>query len=352
MRVRRRQLPRGPHQRRHQPTCNSARRSSNSPSPARRPTSRTSSISTCAALTPDATEVPGAGGECNAGETEPLREVRRPNCGRSTRHPGRDARRPEPGDLDRRLPRLLDRRHQPLPARRRGQQTGRRIERRRRDVRDRQRRRLDRLLLEGGPPLPLPGRGGAVEDLTPSGGLKGVLGTSADGAYVYYVTAAGLFLEHAGTVTPIASEVAEDSYPPTTGTARVSADGTPPRLRLLGNRPRALRQQERDSGEPEPEVYLFTAPGAPGAGIVCASCNPSGERPIGAAALPGASANGTGAIRLAQLQAARPLGHRRPPLLRNRRRARRPGHERRPRRLRVGGAGAPATARGRPAASA
>jgi hypothetical protein len=136
--------------------------------------------------------------------------------------------------------------------------------------------------------------GGAVEDLTPSGGLKGVLGTSADGAYVYYVTVAGLFLEHGGTVTPIASEVAEDSYPPTTGTARVSDDGT--HLAFVSSATDLAPYDNRNatSGEPEPEVYLFTAPGAPGAGIVCASCNPTGERPIGAAALRGASANGTG----------------------------------------------------------
>ena len=38
-------------------------------------------LSTCAALTPDATEVPGTEGECDASQTEPLREVRLRRCG-------------------------------------------------------------------------------------------------------------------------------------------------------------------------------------------------------------------------------------------------------------------------------
>ena len=40
-------------------------------------------------------------------------------------------------------------------------------------------------------------------------------------------------------------------------------------------------------------MYLFTAPGAINSGSVCVSCNPFGERPIGAASLPGAAPNGT-----------------------------------------------------------
>ena len=76
-------------------------------------------LSSCAALTATATEVAGTEGECDPDQTEPLSEVRllTPGAdqsapGRRHRHPRRDPRRPEPGDLHRRLPRLLDRRHQ------------------------------------------------------------------------------------------------------------------------------------------------------------------------------------------------------------------------------------------------
>jgi hypothetical protein len=132
--------------------------------------------------------------------------------------------------------------------------------------------------------------------LTPKAGLQGVLGASADGAWVYYLTSAGLYLDHNGTVTQVAPQASAASAPPTTGTARVSADGR----RLLfvssaaGLSPYDNRNADPNDPKPEPEVYLFTAPGTAGAGIICASCNPSGERPTGPASLPGASPNGSG----------------------------------------------------------
>ncbi len=72
----------------------------------------------------------------------------------------------------------------------------------------------------------------AALDITPGGGVVGVLGASADGSYVYYQDAAGLQLWHAGVTTTVAAgdhAAAESDYPPATGTARVSADG----LRLV-----------------------------------------------------------------------------------------------------------------------
>jgi hypothetical protein len=135
-------------------------------------------------------------------------------------------------------------------------------------------------------------------DLTPTGGVLGVLGTSEDGTYVYYATKhtfynpGGVFLWHSGVVTPVAASVATDSYPPTTGTARVSSDGR--HLLFVSS---ALELTDADTrnigtGKPDPEVYLFTAPGSINSGNVCVSCNPFGERPSGAASLPGASPNG------------------------------------------------------------
>jgi hypothetical protein len=133
---------------------------------------------------------------------------------------------------------------------------------------------------------------GTATDVTPAGGVAGVLGTSADGEYVYYLTAAGLFLRH-GEAAPV--EVADgadaSNYPPATGTARVSPDGT--RLAFL-SRASLTGYDNRDAstGTPLSEVFLYDA--AAGT-LVCASCKPTGERPIGASSLPGALANGAAA---------------------------------------------------------
>jgi hypothetical protein len=136
---------------------------------------------------------------------------------------------------------------------------------------------------------------GTSTDLTPAGEVLGVLGASEDGTYVYYRTPAGLFLNRSGSVTAIVPQVDPASTPPATGNARLSADGH----RLLFVSEAELTTSTYDNrnlktGAAEPEVYLFSAPGTAGAGTVCVSCNPSGERPIGAADLPGASANGGG----------------------------------------------------------
>ena len=135
--------------------------------------------------------------------------------------------------------------------------------------------------------------GGTTIDLTPAGGVVGVLGASEDGTYVYYVTASGATLWHSGVVTPVASQVEAGSYPPTTGTARVSADGR--HMLFVSSAFELVPYDSRNlsTGIPEPEVYLFTAPGSPNPGLTCASCNPDGERPVGAASLPGASPNGS-----------------------------------------------------------
>jgi hypothetical protein len=135
---------------------------------------------------------------------------------------------------------------------------------------------------------------GTAVDLTSTGGLQGVLGTSDDGSFVYYLTSAGLFLTRSnGTTTQVSAQADPGSAPPTTGTARISADG---RRLLFVSTAELTAYDNRNilTKVPEPEVYLFAAPGTAGAGIVCASCNPSGERPVGPASLPGAEPNGSG----------------------------------------------------------
>ncbi|HEV7482420.1 MAG TPA: hypothetical protein VGO13_04910 [Solirubrobacterales bacterium] len=134
---------------------------------------------------------------------------------------------------------------------------------------------------------------GTVTDLTPGGEVLGVLGASEDGTYLYYRTPAGLFLNRNGSTTLVAAQVDPESTPPTTGNARLSADGH--HLLFLSTAElSAYDNRNVHTGVPEPEAYLFAAPGTAGAGTVCVSCNPSGERPIGPASLPGASPNGAG----------------------------------------------------------
>jgi hypothetical protein len=143
-------------------------------------------------------------------------------------------------------------------------------------------------------------------DLTPSGGVKGVLGASEEGSTVYFQDAAGLEQWREGATIQIASgaEAAQESdWPPTTGTARVSADGN----RLLFLSKARLSGYDNTPAEPadcrgviagvfqsEPcqEVFLYDAGSHE---LACLSCNPTGERPEGPSTIPGAIANGKGA---------------------------------------------------------
>ncbi|MGN6254350.1 MAG: hypothetical protein ACTHO8_05135 [Solirubrobacterales bacterium] len=130
-------------------------------------------------------------------------------------------------------------------------------------------------------------------DLTPGGELEGVLGASADGSVVYYQTASGLFRWQApGTVTELAAggDAAQPSdWPPTTGTARVTPDGSA--LAFLSKASlTGYDNADRASGEPDSEVFLWRT----GAGLTCASCNSTGARPLGPSTIPGAIANGSG----------------------------------------------------------
>ncbi|MGH2973672.1 MAG: hypothetical protein ACRDLL_02220 [Solirubrobacterales bacterium] len=127
-------------------------------------------------------------------------------------------------------------------------------------------------------------------------GVSGVLGASADGSRAYFQDAGGLKLWHAGTTTVIAPspDAAQASdFPPATGTARVSADGL--RLAFLSKAELTGYDNADDgSGEPDSEVYVYGPPTGGGAAqLVCASCNPTGERPQGPSTIPGAPANGS-----------------------------------------------------------
>jgi hypothetical protein len=135
---------------------------------------------------------------------------------------------------------------------------------------------------------------GASTDLAPGGGVEGVLGASTDGAYVYYLAAAGLMVRHGGTTTAVASAADASSYPPASGTARISVDGS--RLAFLSTASlTGYDNVGQLSGGPVTEVFLYDANGNGGAGkLVCASCNPTLGRPLGPSTIPGAVGGGEG----------------------------------------------------------
>lgn len=133
-------------------------------------------------------------------------------------------------------------------------------------------------------------------DLTPSGGVLGVLGASSGASRVYYLTGAGLFLRDGATTVKVADAADAGNYPPTTGTARVSADGT--KLLFVSTTPLTTSDgatydnTDLGSGNPDSQVYLYDALAK---SLTCVSCNPTHARPLGPSTIPGALANGQGA---------------------------------------------------------
>jgi hypothetical protein len=128
-------------------------------------------------------------------------------------------------------------------------------------------------------------------DLTPGGGVVGVLGASPNGRDVYFQDASGIEHWHQGTgtveVVGGAEAAAPTDYPPATATARVSADGA--HLAFL-----SVEELSGYDNGGETEVYVYGPPLGGGPPILtCASCNPTGERAQGSSTIPGAQANGT-----------------------------------------------------------
>jgi hypothetical protein len=115
--------------------------------------------------------------------------------------------------------------------------------------------------------------------------VQGVLGASEDGSYLYYLTANGLFLFHGGGATKVAAAADVGDYPPATGTARVSPDGT--HLAFLSQASLTGYENAGDS-----EVYLYDAGSAT---LLCPSCSILHHPPLGPSSIPGVSRNGRGA---------------------------------------------------------
>jgi hypothetical protein len=129
---------------------------------------------------------------------------------------------------------------------------------------------------------------GATTPLTPLGTVQGMLGASADGSHVYYLGATGLFLNRNGADTEVAAAADLGNVPPSTGTARVSADGSHlvfvSSAELLG-----YDNTDGNTKDPDSQVYLDDAAAKV---LTCTSCNPTGGRPFGPSSIPGAVVNG------------------------------------------------------------
>lgn len=155
--------------------------------------------------------------------------------------------------------------------------------------------------------------GSELADISPgpeAARVQGVLGASEDGSYVYFVALGALSGEEANAAGAKAKAGQSNLYRwhqgeglrfiatlrgglnesdqsdwepwPAHQTARVSPDGQ--HLAFLSVQPlTGFDNRDQVSGNRDREAFLYDA----GTGaLVCASCNPSGARPIGAAALP------------------------------------------------------------------
>ena len=149
-----------------------------------------------------------------------------------------------------------------------------------------------------------------LSDLTPrsgnaGAGVVGVMGAGEDGEWVYFtasrVLAEGaapgdcnseaggtcnLYVNHDGETTLVAVLSSRDENDWTEGglnaqTARVSPNGE--WLAFMSQRElTAYDSHDATSGMPDEEVYLYHAVAGGGRGkLVCASCNPTGARPMG-----------------------------------------------------------------------
>lgn len=130
---------------------------------------------------------------------------------------------------------------------------------------------------------------GSSQDLTPSGGVQAVLAALPTNPlevtpYVYYVTASGLFIWHAGSSQKIANGADPGNSPPATGSARISADGS--RLAFVSS---ASLTGFANAGKPE--VYLYDATADH---LACISCNPFAAAPLGPSTIPGTRSAGGG----------------------------------------------------------
>ncbi len=127
------------------------------------------------------------------------------------------------------------------------------------------------------------------ENAGESGGPLDAMGASEDGSYVYF-TAKGVLAHNAPGV--VGGQNVYVHHDGTTSFIGVASPGTTAQVSPNGRYLAFTSEQDltgydsRDanSGELDEEVYLYDAESGR---LVCGSCNPTGARPIGPAALPG-----------------------------------------------------------------
>jgi len=127
--------------------------------------------------------------------------------------------------------------------------------------------------------------GGSAVDLTPGGDFEGLLGASADGSVAYLQAGGAIARVALGAASQVvAGPASAGNFPPATGEAQVSADGG-----LLAFTSEESLTGFENWGESEVFAYVHAT-----GSLVCVSCNPTGERPLGPSRIPGARANGSG----------------------------------------------------------
>ena len=257
-------------------------------------------------------------GRLRPGPAEPLRVVGgRPGSACSTPSPRAPPSPPRPARSPPTAPASTSptRRRQPLPARRGGAKQV--------DARGRGRGDASR------PPAPTArvafftkaghlwryeAASDAATDLTPAGEVVGVLGASADGSHVYYLDRRRPLPLARGHRRPKSPPRADPgNYPPATGTARVSADGTHLALPLRAPRSPATTTPTRKPACPTPRSSSTTPRRR---ALRCVSCKPNGDPPDRPLDDPRRERRTAAARRHRRLQAPRPLGRRQPRLLR------------------------------------
>jgi hypothetical protein len=133
---------------------------------------------------------------------------------------------------------------------------------------------------------------GHATDITPAGGVKGVLGAASDGSVIYFQDEAGLKKWSSASTTTLAAgahAAQESSWPPATGASRVSAEGS--RL-LFASKEELTGYDNTDlvTSQPDAEIFLRDS-----SGLTCVSCNPTLGRPTGPSSIPGSVPNGIAA---------------------------------------------------------
>jgi hypothetical protein len=129
-----------------------------------------------------------------------------------------------------------------------------------------------------------------VDEAVGGGGELGAV--TPDGGLAFFLKAGDLYRYSAASGTSAEIDLGGAVEAP----LHVSADGT--RLAFLSEAPlTGYDNTDQDTGEPDSQVFLYDAGANGGAGsLICASCNPSGGQPIGPSSIPGAIANGKGPL--------------------------------------------------------